>query len=122
MNLRKTAVTGVIALSALSIPAVAFTSGSAHAAPLADCRTTVTHHHSVTSAGTVSDYTMTKHACGRQYTEHETGSTRTAKGSVSTFVWDKNGTTGGCWSKEETRITVSAKGTRTVTVTNTGNC
>ena len=98
---------------------IALTSGAATAAT---CKTTVTHHHSVTAKGTVSDYTMTKQSCGTgNYTETENGTTQSATGAHAAFTWRKVDVNG-CWTKVESRVSTSAKGTVTDTTTTSGNC
>jgi hypothetical protein len=71
----RNAIASTLTLLALA-GGTALASTPAHAATaVTTCRTTVTHHHSVSAKGTVSDYTLRKHACGRDYTETEAGYT-----------------------------------------------
>lgn len=117
----RTAIASTLTTIALA-GGIAMASTPAHAATATTtCRTTVTHHHSVTSKGTVSDYTLSKHQCGKNYTEAEAGNTWYASGAYSSFVWQKT-MIYPCWTKAEERHSVSAKGTVTNTVTHTGNC
>jgi hypothetical protein len=95
-------------------------SGTANAATI-KCTNTTTHHHSVTSLGTVSDYTTHKWGCGKNYTETEVGTTQSVTGAHSSFNWTKVETFP-CWTKVEHRTSVSKKGTVTHTVTHSGNC
>lgn len=120
MKFRTLAASAALSATMFAGGTAVLTSGTAHAATVT-CKTTVTHHHSVTSKGTVSDYTLRKYACGKNYTETETGTTHSASGASSSFTWTKV-MNSPCWVKNETRVSVSAKGTVTTTTTHSGNC
>ncbi len=93
------------------------TSGTAHAATLT-CKTTNTYSRSVSALGTVSEHWLTKHACGRNYTEWEHGDTVSYTGATSVFHWVKTENYPH-WVKTQWRHSVSKSGTVTNTVTTT---
>ncbi len=114
-------ITTAIVTTALASSAFALTSGAASAATVT-CKTTITHHHSVSAKGTVSDTSTWKHSCGsKNYQERETGTTLSYTGAVSSFTLTKIDVNG-CWTETEVRHSVSKKGTASTTVTHSGNC
>jgi hypothetical protein len=108
--------------TAVTLGTVGFvtTGGTAIAATIT-CKTTVTHHNSISATGAQSVYTLTKSGCGKNYNETETGWSVTAKGARTVFIWTKNETFP-CWTKTEYETKTSTKGAVTTETIHSGNC
>jgi hypothetical protein len=117
----RTAVAAVAITVVSAGSAVAVTGGSPASAATLKCTYSTTHHQSVSAKGTVSSYTLTKSGCGRNYTEREQGTSHSRSGAHSSYWWTKI-MHYPCWTKNGTRVSFTAKGTRTVSVTHSGNC
>jgi hypothetical protein len=115
MRVRNRIIAGILTAATIG-GTVALTGGTAMAATVT-CKTTLTHSHSVSSKGTVTDHTTLKKACGKNYDEWEHGYTNSYTGASSTFHLYKDEDYPR-WT--ETRVTrsVSKKGTVTNTTVN----